>query len=365
MDDAVRILVAGVAVVFGAAVGSFLNVCVYRLPRDGMSPNRPRRSFCPRCGFWIPWRDNLPIVSWLALGGRCRRCRAPISVRYTIVEALTAVLFAVLALKFLAAESPQIGLFAVLVALVSALIVASFIDLELRLLPDRITIGGMMLSPFVALAVPEMHARPVDDTVAWLLVAARPGVEAANAALPSLSGVGIALVALLATALGAAGGLYGFAGYWRLAHRGVPKPLRDGALGAVLAGVASGTATVVLFRPELLLSPRVYSLCAAGAGMFAGASLVLGVGVFGRVVFRKPAMGFGDVKLMGLLGAFTGWFGVFIGFFLACFVGSIVGVAILIRRRDHYLPFGPFLAAGALFYILWPDLVARVLDWWL
>ena len=108
----------------------------------------------------------------------------------------------------------------------------------------------------------------------------------------------------------------------------------------------------------------MHSLWAALVGMAVGASLVFLVGEVGSRVFRKPAMGFGDVKLMGLLGAFTGWAGVLAGFFLACLLGSVVGIFLLVRYRSRYLPFGPFLALGCLSMILWPESFARLMRWY-
>ena len=88
-----------VAAVFGAMVGSFLNVIIYRLPRESLAVNRPRRSFCPSCGSSIHWYANIPILSYIALSGQCRYCGAPISFRYPFVEALTLILFFLVALK--------------------------------------------------------------------------------------------------------------------------------------------------------------------------------------------------------------------------------------------------------------------------
>jgi leader peptidase (prepilin peptidase)/N-methyltransferase len=99
--------------------------------------------------------------------------------------------------------------------------------------------------------------------------------------------------------------------------------------------------------------------------MLVGSSLVLLVGIVGTWLFRKPAMGFGDVKLMGLLGAFTGCVGVIEGFFFACILGSVIGIVILVRTGSRYLPFGPFLAAGAFVVILWPEALGNALRWYM
>lgn len=123
------------ALAFGLLIGSFLNVCIHRMPRD-LSVVRPR-SFCPACEHKIAWHDNLPVVSYLALGGRCRHCRSRISPRYPIVEALTGALF----LVTVGMLGP--GLPAVKWCLFHALMVGlMFSDLEERILPDEFTLGG-------------------------------------------------------------------------------------------------------------------------------------------------------------------------------------------------------------------------------
>jgi leader peptidase (prepilin peptidase)/N-methyltransferase len=352
---------------FGACVGSFLNVCIYRLPREGLSPTKPRRSFCPTCGKEIAWYDNLPIASWLLLGGRCRACRAPIRLRYLFVEGLTALIFLFLARRYLCGEEMSWGAYLSLAALVSALIVAAFIDVDLRVIPDEITLPGMALAPFLALLVPELHSRPEDSSLSWLLFSLEARLDPLSSSLPEALRHG----ALLAVAVGLLAvlfffaGLLGYAGYWRMAHREDRRPLSAGYLAGVLGGAAGAMAVLHLLKPETVLTPWAFSFWAALAGMLAGSSLVFFVGVIFSRIFRKPAMGFGDVKLMGLLGAFTGWVGVLAGFFIACFLGAIVGIFILIKYHTRYLPFGPFLSAGSLLMVFWPEGFRRLLAWYI
>ncbi|MDQ6765665.1 MAG: prepilin peptidase, partial [Verrucomicrobiota bacterium] len=124
------------AFVLGAVVGSFLNVCIYRLPLD-LSVNEPKRSFCPSCKKQIPWQQNLPLVSWLFLRGRCANCGSRIAFRYFAVELLTALLF----LAIWRAFPWEIALVYWLLA--ALLIVATFIDFEHFIIPDEITLGGV------------------------------------------------------------------------------------------------------------------------------------------------------------------------------------------------------------------------------
>lgn len=136
-----------VAALAGLLIGSFLNVCIYRLPRD-LSVVRPR-SFCPSCGALVAWYDNIPVASFLLLGGKCRSCRAPIHWRYPVVELLTAASFVS------AVWQHGVSGAALRLAVLSALlIVLAFTDIENRILPDEITVGGAAVGGLLALAFP-------------------------------------------------------------------------------------------------------------------------------------------------------------------------------------------------------------------
>ncbi len=286
-------LFAIVIFLLGLAFGSFLNVCIYRLPR-GRSIVHPR-SACPRCKVPIRPRDNIPVLSWLLLRGRCRQCRAPISPRYLVVELITALLFlgcfARFGLTLMALK------FCVLAALLLALI---FTDAETKLLPDSLTLpglaAGIAFSTFV----------PVNDLAARLL----PGL--------------------------------------------VPLPA----------------------TPE---SWRVLSLADALLGAVVGASFIYGAGMLYKIARHIEGMGFGDVKLMAMIGAFLGLKLTAFTIFGASVLGSAFGVATMIlvwlkriRRRmtrngesitvarkrawqsarivyRHYeMPFGVFLGSMAM-----------------
>lgn len=140
----VSVVVAGA---FGLCIGSFLNVCIYRLPREEsvVSPG----SRCPSCGTAIQWFDNVPVLSYLLLGGRCRHCKAIVSPRYALVELLTALLFALMAA--LIEPGALLGVRLVFVAMLIALF---FIDLEHQLLPDAITLPGIAVGLAAAVALP-------------------------------------------------------------------------------------------------------------------------------------------------------------------------------------------------------------------
>jgi leader peptidase (prepilin peptidase)/N-methyltransferase len=179
-----------IAAAYGLVLGSFLNVVIHRLPR-GMSLVRPR-SHCPRCGATVAWHDNLPVVSFLALGGRCRCCRARISVRYPLVELGTAALLGASVSRFGLSVS---GAEAVLLVLL--LLPLALIDLEHHLLPDWLTLPGVALGLLFSLA--GGLATPVDAAVGALVGAVIPlAVIAAYRAIRGVEGMGLGDVKLLA-----------------------------------------------------------------------------------------------------------------------------------------------------------------------
>jgi leader peptidase (prepilin peptidase)/N-methyltransferase len=355
-------LVIVFAALLGSAVGSFVNVCIFRLPREGLGISTPRRSFCPSCGFEIAWHDNIPLAAWLVLGGRCRVCRAPFSARYLLVEAGTALLFVLVAQRFILGDARSLPAALAVAALGAALVAVSLVDLDHRLIPDEITLPGMAVAPLAVLAAPEVLG--ADGSISRLLAGAAG--ELSRVPLPPFlrSAPVVAAAMVVAGGLLAAGAMIGYSAYWKAAHPTSPKRFGDAWLAGALAAQAGAAAALCALRPDLILTPRLHAFWASLAGMLAGSSLVLLVGIVGSRVFRKPAMGFGDVKLMGLLGAFTGWAGVLAGFFIACILGSIAGLYLLVRHGSRYLPFGPFLALGSFSLVLWPEAFSRLLRWY-
>ena len=243
------ILVVLLSAVLGLVIGSFLNVVVWRVPR-GESVVRPA-SACPGCGTPISNRDNVPVLGWLLLRGRCRTCGDPISRRYPLVEFGTAVLFVVLALRF--GLDPVLPAYLYLGAVGLAL---ALIDIDVKRLPDVLT-------------------------------------------LPSYP---VALVLLGIAALAA--------------HDG-HSPVR-----ALIGGAVAGALYFALW-------------------------------------FAYPrGMGFGDVKLSGVLGLYLGWLGykeLAVGLFLGFFYGGVFGIGLILFKeggRKTKVPFGPFMLLGALTGVL-------------
>jgi len=236
---------------FGAIVGSFLNVCIYRMPRD-LSIVLPR-SFCPHCKAKIPWYENIPLVSYLLLQGRCFRCRRPISIRYFFVELVTALIAWFLWRRFgLSAAFVASAIFFVMI------IVVTMTDFETGLIPDQITIPGMIL-------------------------------------------------------------------------------------GVALSVTGHGHFEQGLWFQKLL---------ASAAGLVVGGGILLLIGWLGKLVFRKDAMGGGDVKLLAMIGAFVGAPKVLLIFFLAPFPALPLALWQRFVKKEETIPFGPFLAlAGALVFM--------------
>jgi leader peptidase (prepilin peptidase)/N-methyltransferase len=226
----------------GLCVGSFLNVAIHRLPREGQSVSRPRRSYCPKCRHELSWRENVPMLSWLIQGGRCRWCRQGISWRYPLVEALTASLWAGTAWL---APSGAWPLVLVQCLVLSGLVVATFVDFDFYEIPDEVSIGGMVIAPLASLLVPSLHAstwisREMSGAGAIergpALVASLAGLLAGGGALYVLGWLGRRIYGREAMGLGdvkllAAGG--GFVG-------------PGGALAALLLGAAIASAVGLL-----------------------------------------------------------------------------------------------------------------------
>lgn len=270
-----------VAFVIGSLVGSFLNVVIHRLPL-GQSIVHPG-SHCPACGHAIrPWH-NVPVLGWLLLRGKCHDCGARISIRYPLVELATALLFAAVAERF--GPSPLGWMW---MAFVAALFAAAAIDIDHRIIPDEISLGGLVAGLTVAPALQVWEGAAA--SAAWM-----------HAGLGALLGGGLLWIVGFAHARVCAAGGRRFE-HWPGDGEDFPKP----------------------------------------------ASLDYWTWF--------PGMGFGDVKLLAMIGAFLGPVGVVVTLVAASFVGLLFGVGWAIARRGFGSPFGfgPMLAAGALVALLVP-----------
>ncbi len=249
------LMVKGYIFLVGLCIGSFLNVCIHRLP-IGKSIVRPP-SACPTCGTLIRWYDNIPVLSWIILRGRCRGCRSPISVRYPVVE-LTTGLLAFLTVARFGLQWPALIYFTFIIAL----LVITFIDLDHRIIPDIISLPGIPLGFFASFVLPR---------ISWT---------------------------------------------------------------ESLIGIASGGGILLAIA--------------------AGYQLVTG----------KEGMGGGDIKLLAMIGAFLGWEGVLFTIMASSFAGTVVGLMLMLRAGKGMkmaVPFGPFLALGALLYLF---VGPQIIEWY-
>jgi leader peptidase (prepilin peptidase) / N-methyltransferase len=340
--------------VFGCMVGSFLNVCIHRMPLGQSIVSPP--SHCPHCGYSIPWYLNIPLVTWLYLRGKCRNCRAPISIRYFLVELLTGLLFLVCWLAF----GQQSGWMALIYCgFMAGLVVATFIDFEHMIIPDEITIGGMLAGFLCSFFVPGLQ----DES------------SLAGAMRQSLLGMalggGVIYLAVRAGKLAFGRQRMVFDGETRVVFtetalqvpgRAIPYDdvfYRESdtiSLRARLVELVDRCYRDVMVR----LSPARLRI---GEEEFDPSQVSCLEAVSSEVVLPREAMGLGDVKFMAAIGAFLGWKAVLFALVTSSMIGSVIGIAPLLvgRRARSRLPFGPYLALGA---TIWVFFGPAVMTWY-
>jgi leader peptidase (prepilin peptidase) / N-methyltransferase len=334
----------------GCIVGSFLNVCIHRLPL-GLSIVTPR-SHCPHCKYSIPWYLNIPLVTWLALRGRCKNCGATISFRYFIVELLTGAAFLSCWLAFGDAghsfqSMPLVLVYAVFLA---GLIAATFIDFEHFIIPDEITYGGMILG------------------------------LAASFILPSLQGAKALNIGIWRSFIGAIVGaatIYAILrlGKWLFGRQRVKWP-RDSKIIFTETSLHlpdkeipyedlfyRGSDVIVLHARTVELVDRGYkdvlvrlspSALEIGEEKMTPDDVPCLEAVSAEIVLPREAMGLGDVKFMSAIGAFIGWQGVMFSLMLSSMIGAAVGVTLIAMRRREWssrMPYGPYIALAAAIWI--------------
>lgn len=336
-------IVYGYLFVVGAVVGSFLNVCIYRIPQHeellaSLKGIWHPPSSCPRCRHRIGWQDNIPIFGWLRLRGRCRHCRMWISPRYPMIELLNGLLWVALYWWEVppgwGAKISDSGVFSVLgpqgfsgsdwlspqavvhwryfyhLVLIEALLVASFIDFDRWIIPDGVTVPAMVVG-FAGSLIGQVYLVPVWFQSSGLL----RDVEI----IRRNTGFGEWL----------------FPHWWDPLLSGPPVP----------AWIAE--------------HPHLHGLAVSVAGFVVGGGIVWTVRIIGAWILRREAMGFGDVILMAMIGSFLGWQPTVLVFLLApaCALLFVTGSVILHRQREF--PYGPYLALATLVVLfgwqwLWP-----------
>ena len=264
----------------GLVIGSFLNVCIHRIP-EGISIVWPA-SKCVYCNKRIVWYDNIPVLSYVFLRCKCRYCQHKISAQYPIVEFFTGIVFLLVFRSVIIVSGGLICAYIFFIIFCCLLIVGSFVDLRLHIIPNEITYTGLILAPIASLLCTGFHN------------------------------------------LNSASGYFdNSANQW------------------------------------------IDSFLASLIGIFVSGGLIFLCGVFGKLVFRKDAMGFGDVKLMGVIGGFLGWKLAVATFFLAPFFGLLFGLPRLILKRGNVIPYGPFLSLAAFICLLFKDFSIKTIDHYL
>lgn len=269
----IQLWVFGLGLVFG----SFLNVCIYRIP-EGLSLLWPA-SKCVNCSKRVVWYDNIPVFSYLFLKGKCRHCQHKISALYPITEIITGIVFLSLFHSVIMVKDDSICAYILYLIFCCLLIVGSIVDLKLYIIPNEITYTGLILAP-----------------IAGLLCVGSRNLNSAQ-------------------------------GYF------------DNSANQWMA-----------------------SLQTTMIGIFVAGGMIYLCGVIGKLVFRKDAMDFGDVKLMGVIGGFIGWKLAVATFFLAPFFGLLFGIPRIILKRGKMIPYGPFLSLAAFTCLLFQDVTVGIID---
>lgn len=385
-------------VLWACCVGSFLNVVIYRLPAGESLLHPPSK--CPRCGKGIKWYDNLPVISWFVLRGKCRNCGEPISFQYPLIEALAGAFVALLFLSYYVwgfrEDVTQVvnshlrfvqtwPLFTVHAVMICGLLAATLIDARLYIIPLSIPVVitlvavvvlslAVRLLPSMFVAFPVMTCQGVIDR-GWM-------DELVHAGFGGVIGVGVANLLLWfkliprsfdesqipEETLKALEGKEGPEGWYEFEHprREVLKELLYllYPVTGMVCGAAFGPRLVTLALPGWITAtgtnypPAVLMLGSVLFGFLVGGGIVWLVRIFGTLGFGKEAMGLGDVHLLAAVGACLGWYDTLIIFFIAPFIGIswtvlTAGISAMTKREVRMIPYGPHLAAATLVVTLY------------
>ena len=377
-------------IAFGACIGSFLNVVIYRLPRDKSLVSPP--SACPGCNTPIRCYNNIPLFSWLILRGKCPDCKAPISCRYFFVELITAVIFGGLYLCFFWFQYRETGLtgdtamqqffgggwlfYLVVVTLFAVFLAASAIDMELWIIPLElcwfVTIVGLIASGIAKFVI---NSEVISEYGLFPTVADSPRFAALT--VGSAIGLGGALIML-------------FAGIIKPSYEMVEdeegdceeavksqenEPQFDDRKEILkeiifLLPVVIGALVALKITQLPLLQdkwgvfvgmPIVSGFLGSLAGYLAGCTVVWAIRIFGTLGFNKEAMGLGDVHLMGAAGAVIGAKWVVLAFFIAPFFGILWALYQAIFKKMRQIPYGPFLSLAVFVVIIFHDWMQSIL----
>jgi leader peptidase (prepilin peptidase) / N-methyltransferase len=345
---------------FGCIVGSFLNVCIYRMPLELSVVSPP--SHCPHCKYSIPFYLNIPLVTWLWLGGKCKNCGAEISPRYFIVELLTGVAFLSCWLKF---GDPNHPLQTMLIAFVCAvflagLICATFIDFEHFIIPDEITLGGIVAGIAASFFLPQLQG------------ATSPGAGMLRSFFGAAVGAGIVYAILRFGKLMFGRQKIKLPSETKIifSETRVHLPDREILYEEIFYRKSD---TIVVRARTVELVDRGYKNVTV---RLSPSSLKIGdeeinpdvVPVLevecAEIILPREAMGLGDVKFMAGIGAFIGWQGVIFSLMVSSMIGAAVGVVLILLRKREWssrMPYGPYIALAAAIWIFCGEKIVRAL----
>jgi leader peptidase (prepilin peptidase)/N-methyltransferase len=344
-----------VCFVFGCMVGSFLNVCIHRMPL-GMSIVTPP-SHCPHCQYSIPWYLNIPLVTWLALRGRCKNCGATISPRYFIVELLTGVSFLGCWLAFGKTSPPLAIVFAVFIA---GLIVATFIDFEHFIIPDEITYGGMAVGLVASFLFPGLHGVHKLSEGMWQSVL---GMAAGAGIIYAILRLGKLLFGRQRLKLPVETKIVFSETSVHLADREISYDELFYRRSDVIALRARTVELVDRGYKDVLVRLALRSgWLEIGGERLDPNQVPFLEAVSTEIVLPREAMGLGDVKFMGAIGAFIGWHGVIFSLMASSMIGAAAGLALIALRRREWssrMPYGPYIALAAVVWIFFGRQILR------
>jgi leader peptidase (prepilin peptidase) / N-methyltransferase len=345
------------SLLIGLVTGSFLGHCIYWLPREG-SILKPVLSYCA-CQKSVAWQYRIPVLSWLWLRGRCHKCGQPISAQYSWVEAISGAFFAVACWRFGFPLMVPVWIFG------SVLIVTTFIDIEFFLIPDVVSKPAIVVGIASSLFFPALHATSSRLTAAGLSI------------MGALIGGGLLFI------IGELGKL-AFGRYKVILPAVVPfrfKKLPPDDAQIVIDNEVFRCGDH-FFRKKDRIRIRAEEVTINGQnfratelslyydhvgtpmGIIPLENLYLLEGRTAYAEFPREAMGLGDVKLVAAIGAFTGWSGVLFTIPAASAIAALYGVATIIVRRKEWsskIPFGPYLAIGAAFWIFCGRQIVRLI----
>ncbi|MGE0267722.1 MAG: A24 family peptidase [Candidatus Omnitrophota bacterium] len=326
--------IAFIFFIFGICFGSFLNVCIVRWPHEQsvVSPG----SKCISCQKPIAWFDNIPLLSYLLLGGKCRNCKAKFSIRYFFIELLTGVTFVVFYAYY--------GLDYILIPylfMVCCFIIATFVDFGHRIIPDQVSVGGLVAGLIFSGIFPALH-----QTDPQVLLFGRWGMRCL---------VGLLVVTSVLESI-----------FFRDKTETTVDDQENKIFELWTIVIVSAAIIFDLFVEFVLpalkltgLSQHLLSLDAAVIGFMIGGGSIYAMGVLGDFLFKKESMGGGDVKLLAMVGAFLGWKASLLAFFIAPFFGALFGLIEKVRTNDTTIAYGPFLVLGSLIALFWEDQIIQ------